>query len=405
VSGKALRLGLELLGTKSSIRNNPRLAQDLQDLFNATKDDETLPYREKKHTEAVLRWSRGDLYGAALAWEDVLIEHPTDIHALKMANETYFFLGKQMELRDSVVRVMPFWTSRAIPLKSYLHGMYAFGLEETHFYARAEAEAKKGLERNRNDGWASHALAHVYDMESRTKEGIDFLERTENDWKVCNHLATHCYWHWALHHLDEGNVEATTDLLEREVLPRSLTNKSMLDIVDVTALLFRMDLDNSAGYKKTTSKHWDTVYNLVQPHLRDHILTFNDCHMMFACIGSKNFLEAEDMIKDLEDNFKDIPIAGKDYVLRLLKAILAYGREDYRTCVDLLIPLRYRIVKIGGSDSQRDAFYQLIITAALKSDSKHHRKLVEHLIIERHAQKPDSPLNHRLTFKLRELSA
>ena len=307
---------------------------------NFVKNNDSLPYREKKHTEAIVRWSRGDLYGAALTWEDILIEHPTDIHALKMANETYFYLGKQMELRDSVVRVMPFWTSRAIPLKSYLHGMYAFGLEETHFYARAEEEAKKGLERNRNDGWAAHALAHVYDMEARTKEGIDFLSKTEGDWKVCNHLATHCYWHWALHHLDEGNIEATTDILQREVLPRSLANKTMLDMVDVTALLFRMDLDNPGAYKPITAKHWGTVYELVKPHLRDHVLTFNDCHMMFACIGSKNFLDAEDMIKDLENNFKDIPIAGKDYVLRLLNAILAFGREDYRKCVDLLIPLR-----------------------------------------------------------------
>lgn len=76
-----------------------------------------LPYREKKHVQAVVNWSAGELYKAALAWEDVLLEHPTDILALKMASDTYFFLGRQFELRDSVARVMPFWTSRAIPLK------------------------------------------------------------------------------------------------------------------------------------------------------------------------------------------------------------------------------------------------------------------------------------------------
>ena len=239
-------------------------------------------------------------------------------------------------------------------------------------------------------------------MESRTREGINFLSRTEQDWKVCNHLATHCYWHWALHHLDEGDMEATAELLEKEVLPRSLKNQSMLDIVDASALLFRMDLDNPVAANPITRKHWGSVYDMIEPHLKDHILTFNDCHMMFACMGSKHFSEAEEMIKHLEDNFKDFPIAGKDYALTMLKAIYAFGREDYRRAVDLLIPIRYRIVKIGGSDSQRDAFYQLLIVAALRSDSKHHRKLVEHLIIERQAQKPTSPLNHRLTFKLRE---
>lgn len=63
--------------------------------------------------------------------------------ATKLVADTYFFLGKQKQLRDSVARVLPFWSSRAAPLKSYLHGMYAFGLVETNFYAKAETEAFK----------------------------------------------------------------------------------------------------------------------------------------------------------------------------------------------------------------------------------------------------------------------
>lgn len=69
-------------------------------------------------------------------------KHPTDILALKMVTDTYFFLGKQRKLRDSVARVLPLW-SKDLPLKSYLHGMYAFGLVETNFYAKAESEAHK----------------------------------------------------------------------------------------------------------------------------------------------------------------------------------------------------------------------------------------------------------------------
>lgn len=393
-------MGLNLLGSQTSIRSNPALAAEIDDLQEFVNKNPSLPYREKKHVEAVVRWSKGDLYGAALSWEDVLIEHPTDLHALKMANDTYFYLGRQIELRDSVARVMPFWTSRAIPLKSHLHGMYAFGLEETNFYEKAEIEAKKGLERNANDGWATHALAHVYDMESRTKEGIEFMYQTEQDWKVCNHLACHNYWHWALYNLEVGDMEGAAEIFEKELLPRALERRTMLDMVDTASLPFRMELENPSTARSITSQHWNSVYDLIRPHLKDHILTFNDCHMMFACVGSKHFAEAEEMIRDLEESIKDIPLAGKDYALPLLKAILAFGREDYRTTVDLLNPVRYKMIKIGGSDAQRDVFHQLLIVAALKSDSKHHRKLVEHLICERQAQKPVSPLTNRLSFKL-----
>lgn len=70
-------------------------------------------------------------------------KHPTDILALKMLTDTYFFLGKQKQLRDCVARVLPIWTSKSLPLQSYLHGMYAFGLVETNSYAKAAIEASK----------------------------------------------------------------------------------------------------------------------------------------------------------------------------------------------------------------------------------------------------------------------
>lgn len=45
-------------------------------------------------------------------------------------------------------------------------------------------------------------------------------------------------------------------------------------------------------------------------------------------------------------------------------------------------------------------FNQLLIAAAIKSPRPEHRKLVEHLIIERQALKDVSPLTNRLTLKL-----
>ena len=36
----------------------------------------------------------------------------------------------------------------------------------------------------------------------------------------------------------------------------------------------------------------------------------------------------------------------------LLQAVKAYAEEDYSTCVKILKPVRYKIIKIGGSDAQ-----------------------------------------------------
>ena len=48
---------------------------------------------------------------ACLIWEDILVDHPLDMLALKFAHDSYFYLGFQPQMRDSIARVMPHWTT------------------------------------------------------------------------------------------------------------------------------------------------------------------------------------------------------------------------------------------------------------------------------------------------------
>jgi hypothetical protein len=66
--------------------------------------------------------------------------------------------------------------------------MYAFGLVETNLFEEAEKNALLGLERNKDDGWATHALAHVYEMTGQFDRGISFLDKTSADWTVLRFL-------------------------------------------------------------------------------------------------------------------------------------------------------------------------------------------------------------------------
>src|SRR5271163_970518 len=86
--------------------------------------------RERRHLAAAAAWAEGNTSQAILGWETILLAHPTDALALRLAEDGYYLLGRSLAIRDCVARVLPAW-ERGDPLTSFVLGLYAFGLEET----------------------------------------------------------------------------------------------------------------------------------------------------------------------------------------------------------------------------------------------------------------------------------
>lgn len=241
-------------------------------------------------------------------------------------------------------------------------------------------------------------MAHILEMKGKPQEGVHFLSRTAEDWEVCNHLACHNYWHWALCYIELGEYDAAIDILEKHISKRALESRTMLDIVDMSSLLYRLQLtDPNHGLNGSTiNKHWDSAFEICKPHLQDHILGFNDAHFMMACLGTNNIKAAEELLETITDEVS----GGKNLTTSLLKAMICYYREDYSGAIELIRPIRYQLIEMGGSNAQRDIFNQLLIMSAIKSNNEHDRKLAEHLLIERKQIKDVSPLTDRLILKL-----
>ncbi|RWS14999.1 tetratricopeptide repeat protein 38-like protein [Dinothrombium tinctorium] len=377
MAGRAIKLDSQF---KSEIDNLKRMAEK-----------QSLTKSELKHVEAVVNLSKKDFTSATACFEEILLESPTDIHALKMAHDMYFFAAQFAGMMDSIARVVPFWESSNLPMKSYVHGLYAFALEENNFYAKAEAEAKKALQMNANDAWATHAMAHVFEMEGRADDGINFLDKTSSDWKVGEFLASHNFWHWALYLIEKGDYDSANDIFTSEIFRRTMDAKSILNIIDATSLLYRLELTEIV--KRDNRDYWDHLYAVCKPHLKEHNNVFIACHLLIALLGKKNFSEANELLDSLAQS-EEI-FLGKNIVRPLFNAMIQFEREQYATAVNLLLPLKYKLVEIGGSYAQRDLFNQLLIIAAIKSTDGAHRTLAHRLIIERQALKP-SPLGDRI---------
>lgn len=381
VMGKALSVGLDLIGTGRSVLLDEDFQKDIKNLESMTESQvNVLTPREKDHVKALITWASGNWVEATTIWDDILQNHPTDILAVKMAHDTYFYLGYQKEMKDSVEKVIPHWTPD-IPLYGHLFGMYAFGLVEIESYKKAENNAKKGLEINAKDAWSTHALAHVFEMEGRVDEGVTFLRNTADDWKVCGLLACHNFWHWALYHIEKGESEAALDIFDSQVSER-MKSGAMLDIVDSTSLLYRLEL---AGVN--VGDRWKEVFDLCRPHFDDHILAFNDIHLLLSSVGSKNKDATNYLMSSLQEFMRNGSGTNhtitKDIGYSLCEAIVAYDEGRVEDCCDILYPLRYNIVQIGGSNAQRDMFNLLLIAAAMKSTCKHHQSVLRQLLSER----------------------
>ena len=168
VLGHVLKIGCELIGNSSA--TNPVNLTKLTQL----KQTACLTRHELRHCDAMIELFNGNLTKAADRWEEILIEKPNDLMALKFAHDIYFYTGLHAQMRDSVARVLPVWAARKQqppPLLNYVYSMYSFGLVQSNFFQEAKSAALTSLAMNREDGWATHTLCHYNEYKCEPDAG------------------------------------------------------------------------------------------------------------------------------------------------------------------------------------------------------------------------------------------
>ncbi|XP_076371125.1 tetratricopeptide repeat protein 38-like isoform X1 [Tachypleus tridentatus] len=394
VMGQVMCLGLDLVSLGRTLQADTALKSEIEKLEVLSKQQASvLTPRELSHVKAIQLYADGYLREATSMWDDILVDHPSDMFAIRMAYDSNFSQGRLPQMRDVIARIFPLWKPTT-PLYSYLFGQYAFALEETNFYHKAENFSRKGLELNPRDAWATHALAHVFEMEGRTNEGIAFMSSTVKNWELSSLLVCHNFWHWAVYHIEQGELETAVDIFDTQV-GKKIHSRSFLNISDATALLYRLELEGAQ-----VKDRWREVFEVCCTYIEDHTSAFNDIHGFMSCLGAKD-KDATNLLMNYFDKYiretKGVSSKVSAKVgSRIIQAMLAYDEERYEDVVSLLYPLRYEIAEIGGSNAQRDVFNLLLIHAALKSSNNYHHRLAQSLLYERKALKEVSPMTDRL---------
>jgi tetratricopeptide (TPR) repeat protein len=353
--------------------------------------------RERMYISAVRAWHDGDLERATELWGRASIAWPRDLLALQFAHLGDFFLGSSHMLRDRVARVLPRW-NRDIPGYGFLKGMYAFGLEEAGDYAQAEAHGVEAIALNRQDGWAVHAVTHVMEMQGRAAEGARFLEAGVDGWAPNSMFAYHLWWHKALFHLDEDDPSTALKLFDDRISAAGFGQA--LELLDGSALLWRLWL---LGHD--VGDRWSDLARRWATRIDDTCYAFNDVNAMMAFVGAGDSAAQNRQIESLRRAATGTgtnAMMSREIGLPACEGFAAFGRGDYRRAIELLLPLRAKANRFGGSHAQRDMFSWTLTEAAVRLGD---RALADAFVAERLSWKPGSPLNRSWAMRAGKLMA
>ena len=340
--------------------------------------------RERAHLGAVQRCAAGDWHGACAAWDAILVEHPRDLYALQWAHLFDFYRGDARNLRHRVARVLPEWP-RDDALRPYLLGMYAFGLEECNRYEEAEAVGLEAVSGTAQVPWATHAVAHVMEMQGRYDDGIAWLRGRAADWSVGNGFSVHHWWHLALFHLEALDTPAALALYDAQIQagPEAIT----LQRLDAASLLWRLQL-----LRVDVGPRWEALADGWPMTQGVGHSAFNDAHAMMVLTAQQRFADARDLLNHAAARSSGVDSNAtmtREVGLPLMRGLLAFAQERWADAVKLLAPLRERAHRFGGSHAQRDVIDQTLLAAAGRAGE---RSLARALINERRLAKPATPL-------------
>ena len=334
--------------------------------------------RENNFILALEDWIKGSPTRATARLQSILNAAPRDALAMKLVQGIHFMMGRPQEMRASVEAVIGKWDDH--PAKGYLLGCHAFTLEETGEYERAELMGRKGIELAPDDAWGLHAVAHVYDMTARSKEGLKWLEGREASWAHCNNFRYHVWWHKALMHLDMGHYDKALELYDRDI--RADKTDDYRDIANAASLLSRLDLEGV-----NVGQRWVELADLSEKRATDGCLAFADLHYMLSLCGGERQDAAAGLISRMATAKSELCETQRIIAhpgLRLARGMHAFASGEYAAAWLNLRDARADLQAIGGSHAQRDVFQRVCIEAAIRGG---YLDAAEGLLSERSVQR------------------
>ncbi len=361
-------------------------------LASARKGETNLTARERMHLAAATTWHHGTVEKSFQIWGQILEADPTDLLAFRISDTIWFRHGQTQSILQQADRVAPRW-SADLPGYDCAQTIWAFAHEEVGDTKGAEPVVDAALHRDPTNYFAHHVKAHVLDTDGRAREGNEWLAAQTIHWSLGNNLIHHLWWHRTLMQLDLGDrasVLASYDENIRNFADpmTQATPDHYVDLQNACALLWRLEAQGlNVGHR------WDELADKAEARIGEagHLLMVP--HLMMALAATGRDAAAARFLAALHELAADPQLwtapAIADVVIPVCEAAQAHRRGQHSRVVELLQPRQAQIRLLGGSNAQRDLFFQMLVDSAMKADR---RDIVSAMIAHETATRAVPPL-------------
>ena len=313
--------------------------------------------RERLHQEALRAWVAQDFSARAAAWEQILVEWPLDLLALRQHTGTLFWTGDKRHQAEVSAGVASHWGPRTPGFAHFLSA-HAFSMEEVGHYVIAERCAREALALQPQDLWALHGLAHVFEMQGRAQEGIELLSDAARFLNDYNLFRGHLWWHLSLFKFSQARFDEVLDLFDREVYPQSST--FYLDVQNGASLLARLEFQGvDVGLAR-----WERLAQASLLIATQSTLWFTAMHHVMALARSGRVSAVQSAL----DYLSSVGTGSTQAALahELAQAGAAFYQDKPREALERMLAVRQRHGELGASHVQQDLYDQIMVMAALQ---------------------------------------
>jgi tetratricopeptide (TPR) repeat protein len=249
-------------------------------------------------------------------------------------------------------------------------GQYAFAHHALDRFEESRRLAERSLAQNPRCGHAVHSLAHVFYETNDHATGATFLRAWMANYERNGPMHCHLAWHQALFELSMGCYARVMELYEDAICPDVARTRTSM--YDAASLLWRLQIYGCAQ----DALPWSAVGELAARMTTQPGMAFVDANaaLALAAVGDEvAFSRLIDGLRALEA--QGHPTAGS-VVLPLVQGIWAFAQGTYNEVIEWIEPIADQIVRIGGSNAQREVFEDTLLEAYLRAGHYAHAEAI-----------------------------